>query len=175
MSCFVRLVRLGRPALCAGGAPGGGAPPVQAVQRLRPDMPFELRALEVVLDFVRGSSCARLFGCEPMLGLSEPGQCGSPVLSGWPPRLPLCVKVTQYMEVLTADLEAAAHPALDNLTEKITTKRLDRVRSIKSRMVRLTTRVETVLFLDFSMVACCPDVDQIRTMLSCNKLKGSRS
>jgi hypothetical protein len=53
-------------------------------------------------------------------------------------------QVAQYLEALTVDLEAAAHPALDELTEKITSKRLDRVRTVKSRMVRLTTRVETV-------------------------------
>eukprot|EP00890_Picochlorum_soloecismus_P000095 jgi/Picsp_1/1086/NSC_04569-R1_magnesium transporter mrs2-1 len=45
---------------------------------------------------------------------------------------------------LTADLEAAAHPALDSLTSKVTTSNLERVRRIKNRMVRLTTRVETL-------------------------------
>jgi len=45
---------------------------------------------------------------------------------------------------LTSDLEAAAHPALDSLTSKVTTENLERVRRIKNRMVRLTTRVETL-------------------------------
>lgn len=52
--------------------------------------------------------------------------------------------VLNYMERLTADLEAAAHPALDSLTSKVTTSNLERVRRIKNRMVRLTTRVETL-------------------------------
>ncbi|KAI3437683.1 hypothetical protein D9Q98_000132 [Chlorella vulgaris] len=52
--------------------------------------------------------------------------------------------VSQYLERLTGDLEAAAHPALDALTGKINTSNLERVRRIKNRMVRLTTRVETL-------------------------------
>lgn len=67
------------------------------------DLPFELRVLEVALDFV-----------------------------------------LNFMERLTSDLEAAAHPALDSLTSKVTTENLERVRRIKNRMVRLTTRVETL-------------------------------
>lgn len=62
-----------------------------------------------------------------------------------------------------SDLEAAAHPALDALTGRVwqhgsddcmiwtsptsaqvTTQNLERVRRIKNRLVRLTTRVETV-------------------------------
>jgi magnesium transporter len=49
-----------------------------------------------------------------------------------------------YLERLNTDLEAAAHPALDALTQKISTSNLERVRRIKNRMVRLTTRVETL-------------------------------
>ncbi len=45
---------------------------------------------------------------------------------------------------LASDLEAAAHPALDALTRKVTTGTLERVRRIKTRLVRLKTRVETV-------------------------------
>lgn len=52
--------------------------------------------------------------------------------------------VLKYMERLTSDLEAAAHPALDGLTTKVSTENLERVRRIKNRMVRLTTRVETL-------------------------------
>ncbi|KAK9843506.1 hypothetical protein WJX81_006534 [Elliptochloris bilobata] len=65
--------------------------------------PFELRALEVVLDVV----CS-------------------------------------HLDRLSADLEAAAHPALDDLTAKVSTANLERVRRIKNRLVRLTTRVETL-------------------------------
>lgn len=52
--------------------------------------------------------------------------------------------VSQYLERLTGDLEAAAHPALDALTAKVSTDNLERVRRVKNRMVRLTTRVETL-------------------------------
>lgn len=52
--------------------------------------------------------------------------------------------VLKYMEALTTDLEAAAHPALDALTSKVSTGNLERVRRVKNRMVRLTTRVETL-------------------------------
>mmetsp|Transcript_11056 Transcript_11056/g.22082 ORF Transcript_11056/g.22082 Transcript_11056/m.22082 type:complete len:462 (-) Transcript_11056:532-1917(-) len=52
--------------------------------------------------------------------------------------------VLKYMEALTSDLEAAAHPALDALTSKVSTGNLERVRRVKNRMVRLTTRVETL-------------------------------
>jgi magnesium transporter len=52
--------------------------------------------------------------------------------------------VSGYLESQTADLEAAAHPALDALTLKISTSNLERVRRIKNRMVRLMTRAETL-------------------------------
>ena len=49
-----------------------------------------------------------------------------------------------HLSRLASDLEAAAHPALDALTRKVTTGTLERVRRIKTRLVRLKTRVETV-------------------------------
>ncbi|KAI3437682.1 hypothetical protein D9Q98_000131 [Chlorella vulgaris] len=52
--------------------------------------------------------------------------------------------VARYIENLSGDLEQAAHPALDALTLTINTSNLERVRRIKNRMVRLTTRVETL-------------------------------
>ena len=52
--------------------------------------------------------------------------------------------VLKHMETLTSDLEASAHPALDALTTKVDTDNLERVRRVKNRMVRLTTRVETL-------------------------------
>lgn len=52
--------------------------------------------------------------------------------------------VSGYLERLTCDLEASAHPALDALTVNITTDNLERVRRMKTRMVRLNTRVETL-------------------------------
>lgn len=44
---------------------------------------------------------------------------------------------------LSSDLEAAAYPALDGLTTSVSTANLERVRRVKGRLVRLTTRVET--------------------------------
>ncbi|KAL3139598.1 hypothetical protein ABBQ38_003917 [Trebouxia sp. C0009 RCD-2024] len=52
--------------------------------------------------------------------------------------------VCTHLERLTSELEAAAHPALDALTNKVSTHNLERVRRIKNRMVRLNTRVETI-------------------------------
>ena len=52
--------------------------------------------------------------------------------------------VSGYLEAQATDLEAAAHPALDALTKKITTGNLERVRRIKNRLVRLITKVETI-------------------------------
>jgi magnesium transporter len=54
--------------------------------------------------------------------------------------------ISKYLEDQASDLEAAAHPALDSLTQKINTASLERVRRVKNRMVRLNTRVETVRF-----------------------------
>lgn len=52
--------------------------------------------------------------------------------------------ICSTLDELTTELEAVAFPALDALTVKVTTHNLQRVRSLKSRMVRLKTRVETV-------------------------------
>ena len=60
-----------------------------------------------------------------------------------PTRLP-AAQVCSHLDRLSADLEAAAHPALDDLTAKVSTANLERVRRIKNRLVRLTTRVETL-------------------------------
>jgi hypothetical protein len=54
------------------------------------------------------------------------------------------VQIASYLNRLTSDLEAAAYPALDSLTSRVTAHNLERVRRIKSRLVRLTTRVENV-------------------------------
>lgn len=53
-------------------------------------------------------------------------------------------QIASYLNRLTSDLEAAAYPALDSLTNRVTAGNLERVRRIKSRLVRLTTRVENV-------------------------------
>ena len=52
--------------------------------------------------------------------------------------------VCAHLEGLAGDLEAAAHPALDDLTASVNTANLERVRRVKTRLVRLTTRTETL-------------------------------
>ena len=84
-------------------------------------------------------------------GLSEPRQ-SSTTLTNQLEDLPFELRVLEaaldivlkHMETLTSDLEASAHPALDALTTKVDTDNLERVRRVKNRMVRLTTRVETL-------------------------------
>ena len=48
------------------------------------------------------------------------------------------------LEGLVRDLEALTHPALDALTAKVNQQSLERVRGIKTKLVRLTMRVEAV-------------------------------
>jgi magnesium transporter len=52
--------------------------------------------------------------------------------------------VSKYLEQQVTDVEAATHPALDALTQTISTSNLERVRRIKNRMVRLNLRIETL-------------------------------
>jgi len=52
--------------------------------------------------------------------------------------------ISGYLDSQAVDLEAAAHPALDALTLKVSTGNLERVRRIKNRMVRLMTKAETL-------------------------------
>ena len=52
--------------------------------------------------------------------------------------------VSQVIEAEATDLDRAARPAVDALTVKVTSTNLERVRRIKSRLSRLTTRVERV-------------------------------
>lgn len=50
----------------------------------------------------------------------------------------------QHLAREAQDLEAAALPALDALTAKVDTQSLERVRRVKTRLVRLKTRVSAV-------------------------------
>ncbi|WMV47310.1 hypothetical protein MTR67_040695 [Solanum verrucosum] len=52
--------------------------------------------------------------------------------------------VCSYLDTHTRELETAAYPALDDLTSKISSRNLDRVRKLKSAMTRLTSRVQKV-------------------------------
>ncbi|RXH70681.1 hypothetical protein DVH24_013427 [Malus domestica] len=52
--------------------------------------------------------------------------------------------ICSFLAVRTTELETAAYPALDELTSKISSRNLDRVRKLKSGMTRLTARVQKV-------------------------------
>ncbi|KAG0472036.1 hypothetical protein HPP92_016582 [Vanilla planifolia] len=49
-----------------------------------------------------------------------------------------------FLDVQASELEIEAYPFLDELTSKISTKNLERVRRLKSRLVTLTRRVQKV-------------------------------
>ncbi|CAL9078441.1 unnamed protein product [Musa textilis] len=52
--------------------------------------------------------------------------------------------ICSHLDARTTELETAAYPALDELTSKISSRNLDRVRKLKSAMTRLTARVQKV-------------------------------
>ncbi|GAB2276401.1 Magnesium transporter MRS2-I [Dionaea muscipula] len=52
--------------------------------------------------------------------------------------------ICSFLAARTTELESAAYPALDELTSKISSRNLDRVRKLKSAMTRLTARVQKV-------------------------------
>ncbi|XP_038984881.1 magnesium transporter MRS2-I isoform X2 [Phoenix dactylifera] len=52
--------------------------------------------------------------------------------------------ICSFLDARTTELESAAYPALDELTSKISSRNLDRVRKLKSAMTRLTARVQKV-------------------------------
>ncbi|XP_078429853.1 magnesium transporter 9 [Wolffia australiana] len=52
--------------------------------------------------------------------------------------------ICSYLDARTTELENAAYPALDELTSKVSSRNLDRVRKLKSAMTRLTARVQKI-------------------------------
>ncbi|KAM7462900.1 hypothetical protein LguiA_031021 [Lonicera macranthoides] len=52
--------------------------------------------------------------------------------------------ICSFLAARTTELESEAYPALDDLTTKISSRNLDRVRKLKSKMTRLTARVQKV-------------------------------
>lgn len=52
--------------------------------------------------------------------------------------------ICSFLAARTTELETAAYPALDELTAKMSSRNLDRVRKLKSAMTRLTARVQKV-------------------------------
>lgn len=58
----------------------------------------------------------------------------------------LCFSLAYNLFLLqTLTLEQEAYPALDELTSKISTLNLERVRQIKSRLVAISGRVQKVI------------------------------
>ncbi|BBM99170.1 magnesium transporter [Marchantia polymorpha subsp. ruderalis] len=52
--------------------------------------------------------------------------------------------ICSFLDARTTELETNAYPALDELTKKISSRNLDRVRKLKSGMTRLTARIQKV-------------------------------
>nr|XP_010936254.1 magnesium transporter MRS2-I isoform X3 [Elaeis guineensis] len=52
--------------------------------------------------------------------------------------------ICSFLDARATELETAAYPALDELTVKISSRNLDRVRKLKSAMTRLTAHVQKV-------------------------------
>ncbi|KAK3193626.1 hypothetical protein Dsin_024936 [Dipteronia sinensis] len=52
--------------------------------------------------------------------------------------------ICSFLDARTRELETDTYPALDELTAKISSRNLDRVRKLKSAMTRLTNRVQKV-------------------------------
>ncbi|KAK9684233.1 hypothetical protein RND81_10G195600 [Saponaria officinalis] len=52
--------------------------------------------------------------------------------------------ICSFLAARTTELETSAYPALDELTSKISSRNLDRVRKLKSAMTRLIARVQKV-------------------------------
>ncbi|KAL8139002.1 hypothetical protein V2J09_005003 [Rumex salicifolius] len=52
--------------------------------------------------------------------------------------------ICSFLDARTTELETATYPALDELTSKISSRNLDRVRKLKSSMTRLTNRVQKI-------------------------------
>ena len=52
--------------------------------------------------------------------------------------------VCSYLDSNVADLERVAYPVLDELAMNVSTKNLERVRSLKSNLTRLLARVQKV-------------------------------
>ncbi|KAH8495673.1 hypothetical protein H0E87_018739, partial [Populus deltoides] len=77
--------------------------------------------------------------------------------------------ICSFLAARTTELETAAYPALDELTSKISSRNMDRVRKLKSAMTRLTARVRDELeqLLD--------DDDDMADLYLSRKLAGASS
>nr|AYV92010.1 MGT10 [Saccharum spontaneum] len=82
--------------------------------------------------------------------------------------LEVCLEsACRSLEEETSTLEQEAYPALDELTSKISTLNLERVRQIKSRLVAISGRVQKVVskFIDLLRVNLLSDLSMVRDEL----------
>ncbi|XP_057826933.1 magnesium transporter MRS2-I isoform X2 [Cryptomeria japonica] len=80
--------------------------------------------------------------------------------------------ICSFLDARTTELETAAYPALDELTSKISSRNLDRVRKLKSAMTRLTARVQKVRD---ELEQLLDDDDDMADLYLSRKLVGSSS
>ncbi|KAJ1398913.1 hypothetical protein SESBI_30708 [Sesbania bispinosa] len=80
--------------------------------------------------------------------------------------------ICSFLAARTTELEMAAYPALDELTSKISSRNLDRVRKLKSAMTRLTGRVQKVRD---ELEQLLDDDDDMADLYLSRKLAGSAS
>ncbi|KAK3031684.1 hypothetical protein RJ639_035052 [Escallonia herrerae] len=82
--------------------------------------------------------------------------------------------ICSFLDAQTRELETAAYPALDELTSKISSRNLDRVRKLKSAMTRLTNRVQKASVRD-EFEQLLDDDDDMADLYLSRKLLGSPS
>ncbi|XP_072984842.1 magnesium transporter MRS2-I-like isoform X1 [Typha latifolia] len=80
--------------------------------------------------------------------------------------------ICSFLDARATELETAAYPALDELTSKISSRNLDRVRKLKSAMTRLTARVQKVRD---ELEQLLDDDDDMADLYLSRKLTGSSS
>ncbi|KAJ6796723.1 magnesium transporter MRS2-I [Iris pallida] len=80
--------------------------------------------------------------------------------------------ICSFLDARTTELETAAYPALDELTSKISSRNLDRVRKLKSSMTRLTARVQKVRD---ELEQLLDDDDDMADLYLSRKLSGASS
>lgn len=80
--------------------------------------------------------------------------------------------ICSFLDARARELESAAYPALDELTSKISSRNLDRVRKLKSAMTRLTSRVQKVRD---ELEQLLDDDDDMEDLYLTRKLAGAHS
>ena len=139
-----------------GGGPGGGES--GAVSELVASMPFELRALEVVLEQVGGGGglgagflvrvhwCDEVWGgsCSQTLAPLSLHTCTNLFPSFLFPRPPHPLQTVSLLDAQATELERATRLALDELTLRVNPRNLERMRHLKGRMAALDNKVDTV-------------------------------